>query len=290
MKIEKINRKSIAISGFTSVLNTIHSPPEELYVAGTLPNKPVKSVAIVGSRKPTPYGVQVTHDLAYSLAKQGIVIISGLAYGIDAIAHKAALEAGGTTIAILANGLHRIYPAGHTNLAREIIKKGGALISEKPPGEDARNYDFLKRNRLISGLADAVIVTEATEKSGTLSTVGHALDQNKEVFAVPGPITSLLSVGPNKLLQQGAHVVLNAKDVLEVIAPESIATQALLPLGDTPLEAKILELIQRGNDTTEAIMGAIPDETAPIILQTITLMELKGSIKIRSGQLYIDFL
>ena len=290
MKIGKINRKSIGENEFISVLATIHTPPTELYVAGALPEHHIKSVAIVGSRKPTAYGVEVTHRLAYDLAKQGIVIISGLAFGIDAVAHKAALEAGGITIAVMASGLHYIYPATHTGLAEQIVKKGGALISEKPLGEDARNYDFLKRNRLVSGLADAVIVTEATEKSGTLSTVGHALDQNKEIFAVPGPITSLLSAGPNKLIQQGAHVALSAQDVLNVIAPELKPVQSLLPLGDTELEVYIIAQLQNKAKTTEALIAKLSSHktfsslpTAEL-LQTLTMMELKGTIKMKGGR------
>ena len=290
MKLGKINRQSIGISGFTSVLSTLHTPPTELYIAGTLPATHIKSVAIVGSRKPTAYGIEVTHRLAYELAKQGIVIISGLAYGIDAIAHKAALEAGGSTVAVLANGLHRIYPANHIGLATEIIEKGGAIISEKPLGEDARHYDFLKRNRIISGLADAIIVTEATEKSGTLSTVGHALDQNKEIFAVPGPISSLLSIGPNKLIQQGAHVALSAQDVLNVIAPEITPVQAQLPLGDTPLEANIITLIQEGHHTAEMLIAKLATESAPSVLQALTMMELKGTLTVVGGRFSIRML
>lgn len=283
MKIRKINRQSIGISGFTSVLTTIHTPPEALYIAGILPEGVIKSVAIVGSRKPTAYGIHVTHRLAYDLAKRGVVIISGLAFGIDAIAHKAALEAGGTTIAIMANGLHRIYPTTHTQLARDIIASGGAVISEKPEGEDARSYDFLKRNRLVSGLADAVIVTEATEKSGTLSTVGHALDQNKDIFAVPGPITSLLSVGPNKLIQQGAHVALSAQDVMDIIAPELPKAQAQLALADTPLEDAILKAIRTGINTIDTLTSSLSTESPSTISQTITLMELKGTLICTAG-------
>ncbi len=288
MKLGKINRLSIGTSGFTSVLSTLHAPPSELFVAGSLPTTKIKAVAIVGSRKPTPYGIEVTHRLAYDLAKQGIVIVSGLAYGIDAVAHKAALEAGGVTIAVLASGLHRIYPTDHTGLAETIIKSGGAILSEKPLGENARNYDFLKRNRIVSGLVDAVIVTEATEKSGTLSTIGHALDQNKEIFAVPGPITSLLSAGPNKLIQQGAHVVLQARDILDIIAPELKLTQAQLPLGDTFLETTILSLVQKGITTADALITQLSSESATNVLQTITIMELKGALITTGGKLYIN--
>ncbi|MFZ1250676.1 MAG: DNA-processing protein DprA [Candidatus Microsaccharimonas sp.] len=278
MNLGKINRQSIGISGFTSVLQHVAKPPSSLFIAGKLPTERKITVAIVGSRKPTAYGEEVTYRLAYDLAKAGVVVVSGLAYGVDAIAHKAALEAGGTTIAVLANGLHKVYPASHLGLARDIIKNGGAIISEEAMGEEARRYDFLARNRLVSGLADAVIVTESTERSGTLSTITHALDQNKELFAVPGPITSLLSAGPNRLLQQGAHVVLSAQDVLNVIAPHAVPLQTRLVLGDTPLETTIINLIQAGVCSGEALQKSTHIPAAEFS-QTITLMELKGTIR-----------
>ena len=283
MKLGKINRQSIGISGFTSVLKNYEGMPKEVYVAGTLPKTPVHSVAIVGSRRPTAYGKEVTHRLAYDLAKRGVVIVSGLAYGVDAIAHQAALEAGGTTVAVLANGLHRVYPAGHTALAETIIQRGGALISEQPPGVDAHPYHFLSRNRLVSGVVDAVIVTEATERSGTVSTVTHALSQNKDVFAVPGPITSLLSAGPNRFLAQGAHVCTSAQDVLDIIAPEIRPEQTLMPLGDTPLEQAILTLIQQGTRDTSAMADLLTDHSASDITQALTMLELNGVITIDAG-------
>lgn len=286
MKLGKINRQSIGISSFTSVLEHHPGMPRTLFIAGTLPTKRVPSVAIIGSRKPTAYGEDITYRLAYDLAKQGVVIISGLAYGIDAIAHKAALDAGGTTIAVMANGLHRVYPATHLGLAQQIIQQGGAVISEQAMGVDARKYHFLARNRIISGLADAVIVTEATERSGTLSTIGHALEQGKEIFAVPGPVTSLLSVGPNKLLQQGAHVALTARDILECIAPQKAAEQTKLPLGDTPLEVAIITLLQERPHSTDELTQQV---TAPSseVLQTLTMMELKGTIRTTAGRILL---
>ena len=278
MKIGKININSIAASGFTSVLNCYEKMPSQLYVAGKLPSTRIPAVAIVGSRKPTKYGEEVTYRLASELARAGVVIISGLAYGIDAIAHTAALEAGGTTIAILAGGLHRIYPPSHQGLAERIIQSGGAIISEQEEGIDAHKYHFLARNRLVSGLADAVIVTEATDKSGTFSTVAHAISQNKDVFAVPGPITSLLSAGPNRLIQEGAHVVLTTQDILDVIAPQLKQKQTRLALGSTPLETEIIAHIQAGVNSGEALQTAIE---APVsdILQALTMLELNGIIR-----------
>lgn len=278
MKIGKINKLSIVNTAYVSATQHIPTPPKQLFVAGELPLKRRPTVAIVGSRKPTPYGVEVTHRLAHDLAKSGVVVISGLAYGIDAIAHKAALEAGGTTIAVLANGLHKIYPAAHKGLAEEIVAKGGAIISEQELGVEAHKYHFLARNRLISGLADAVIVTEATEKSGTLSTVAHALEQNKEVFAAPGPITSLLSAGPNRLLQRGAHVALTARDILDVIAPELKPVQTHLALGSTELETRIIALIQKGIRSGDILLQE--SESSPQdFSQALTMLELNGVIK-----------
>jgi DNA processing protein len=285
MKIGKINRQSIGISGFTSVLKNYDGMPRELFVAGTLPKERMPTVAIVGSRRPTAYGKEVTHQLAYALAKRGVVIVSGLAYGIDAIAHEAALEAGGITIAVMANGLHRIYPRAHTSLAERIVQQGGAIISEQDLGVDAHKYHFLARNRLISGLADMVIVTEATDRSGTFSTVSHAIAQNKEVGAVPGPITSLLSAGPNRLLQQGVHVIVDVQDILDIVMPGTPSGQQHLALGDTPLEQHIITLIQQGIHERDEILERC-DVTTSEFLQTITLMELKGTIRQQGGRVW----
>lgn len=259
--------------------------PEQIYLAGKLPSEQTPAVAIVGSRKPTPYGNEVTYRLAYDLAKRGVIIISGLAYGVDAIAHKAALDAGGTTIAVLASGLHKVYPAANTQLAEQIIGQGGAIISEQEMGHEPRKYDFLSRNRLISGLADAVIVTEAAEKSGSLSTVAHAISQNKSVFAVPGPITSLLSAGPNRLIQDGAHVAIEARDITDVIAPnigKGPVQQVLLPIESSPLEIKLVELIKKGERDGEMLLQksrASPEE----FLRALTMLELNGVIKPLGG-------
>lgn len=286
MKIGKINRQSIAISSFTSVLNNYEGMPSEVYTIGSLPKDRPPTIAIIGSRKPTVYGEEVTKRFATALAQRGVVVISGLAYGIDAIAHQAALDAGGTTIAILANGLHRIYPAAHTSLAQRIVVAGGALMSEQAPGVDAHKYHFLARNRLVSGLADAVLVTEATDRSGTFSTVAHALTQNKDVFAIPGPIDSLLSAGPNRLIQQGAQVALEPEDILRILMPSDTNRQMRLVLGDTPLEAKIVQYIQEGAVTIDSLHKRLSTSLSEL-QQTVTHMELKGQIKSSGGRLFI---
>ena len=263
-------------------MNNIAICPKKIYFSGKLPTERRPTVAIIGSRKPTSYGKEVTYQLAYELAQHGIIIVSGLAFGVDAIAHRAALEANGTTIAVLANGLNYIYPATNYDLAKKIILSGGAIISEYEPEVEARDFQFLERNRIVSGLSDAVIVTEAAIRSGTMSTVSHALEQGREVFVVPGNITSPLSAGCNNLIKQGAHPITCANDVIEIIAPDLLKPQTLLPLGSTPLESKIINLLQAGirdGDELQQKSG----ESVSIFSQAITMMEISGTIRALGG-------
>ena len=281
MKIININRESIVSESFLSPLLQLTKIPENLYIKGNLPISRPPVVAIIGTRRPTPYGREVTQTLATDLARSGVVVVSGLAAGIDTIAHTATLDAGGITVAVLAQGLHSIYPAANRGLA-ERITNNGALITEYEMGAEAFKSNFLARNRIVSGLADAVIVTEAADRSGTFSTVAHALEQNKEVFAVPGPITSLLSAGPNRLLQQGAHVALSANDILNVIAPHLVAGQRKFVFGDTPLQAKIIKLIQQGVRSGDELLEK-SEANASDFLEALTMMELNGTIKAVGG-------
>ena len=274
----KINSIPPDEANFLQIISGIANVPKKVYYIGSLPQQRSAVVAIVGTRKPTTYGKEVTFKIAYDLAKKGVIIVSGLALGVDAIAHKAALEAGGTTIAVLANGLDSIYPATNQQLAAAILKSGGAIISEYPPGTPARDFQFLARNRIVSGLADAVIVTEAASRSGTLATVAHALDQNKEVFAVPGNITSPMSVGPNRLIQQGAHPVLEARNILEVIAPHLIDTQTTLNLGSNPMEITIIDLLRGGIRHGEQLQQQSGLSVSDFS-QTMTMLEIGGLIR-----------
>jgi DNA processing protein len=235
-------------------------------------------VAIVGSRKVSPYGRAVTEKLAADLAKQGIVIISGLALGVDSIAHEAALSVGGKTIAVLASGLDKITPSSHTALAHQIVKGGGAIISEYPEGTGALKPFFVARNRIISGLSQAVVITEAAVKSGSLHTANFALEQGREVMAVPGNITSPLSAGTNMLIKTGATPILSAQDVLEGLglAPIEITQQSLL--GNNDQESTILQLIGKGTSDSETLLN-LSMLTLPVFSQTLTLLEITGRIK-----------
>lgn len=264
---------------YLQIIGSIAKPPSLLYYRGTLPENRLPSVAIVGSRKPTPYGKEIAHRLAYELAKEGVVVISGLALGIDSIAHRAALEAGGTTIAVLGNSVDYIYPATHKALGEQIIQQGGAVLSEYEPPMEARDFHFLARNRIVSGLADAVVVVEAAARSGTLNTAAHALEQGKDLFAVPGNITSPLSAGCNMLLKQGAYLATSSQDILEVIAPQhSTTAQTSLPLGTTALETTIISLLHAGmrdGDLLQQKSGA----TASDFNQAMTMMEINGVVR-----------
>ena len=309
--LEKINQISPLEHDFTEVLDAIALTPKTLYFRGKLPqnmskkgNSRPKTVAIVGSRHNTRYGEDIAYRLAYELAKHHVIIISGLAYGIDSIAHKGCLAAGGKTIAVLGTPINRIYPVNHKTLAKQIIEQNGAIISEYAPrtkeyhssplapGEyydDAGNRtqdpktSFLYRNRLISGLSDAVVVVEAAEKSGSLNTATHALEQGKEVFAVPGNITSPYSQGCNKLIKQGATPYTCPDDILQLLFPEEyikkhkrLKTNNLI--GDTDVETLILQAIASGLSSGEEIMQAtkLPPE---VFNQTTTLLEIKSRIR-----------
>lgn len=274
----KINRATPDKHNYLETLTNIAKVPKYVYFIGALPEDRIPTVAIVGTRKPTSYGKEVAHTLTYDLAKKGVVIVSGLALGIDSIAHKATLEANGTTLAVLANSVDKIYPRTNQDLADKIVTNGGAILSEYEPPTDARDYQFLARNRIVSGLSDAVIVIEAAARSGTLATVAHALEQGKEVFVVPGNITSPLSTGCNALLKQGARVATCAEDILEVIAPELLEAQSILPLGNTPLESTIIQLLQSGiRDGDELQRQSLA--TVAEYSQTLTMMEINGTVR-----------
>ena len=279
----EINRIRPDEHNFTQRLASIANPPKSLCFMGTLPTSGAPVVAIVGSRKPSAYGREVTEQLAGDLAKAGCIIVSGLALGIDGIAQKAALEAGGTVIGVIPNELPDISPQTNYKLAMNIIKNGGAILSEwkKGDGKIVNRWSFLERNRLVSGLADAVIITEAAERSGTLNTAAHALSQGRDVFAVPGNITSPLSAGCNALLKQGALITTTATDILNVIAPSnarSATDQAVIPLGETPAENTIIDLLRTGlrdGDQLQQQSGLNPADFAT----ALTMLEINGVIK-----------
>ena len=267
---------------FTEVLSSIAVTPKKLYFYGKIPQKRLKTVAIVGTRKPTKYGEKVAYELAYAVAKRGAVVVSGLAYGIDSIAARGALDAGGITIAVLGTPIDQIYPRTHLGLAERIVTQGGCVMSELPPGTNfLPKVCFLQRNRIISGLADVVVIPEAAERSGSLNTAAHALEQGREVFAVPGNINQPLSMGCNRLIQQGAMPYLGPDDVLNLLFPpqkKRKSAQMQLPVGDDEAETQILQMIANGVQDGELILERTNLDVSEFN-RTITLLEIKGRIR-----------
>jgi len=277
MKIHKITPKDNA---YPERLHNIASPPKILFYVGApldqLAERPV--IAIVGSRNISPYGRRVTIDLARALAERDITIVSGLAMGVDAIAHHAVVEAEGKAIAILPSGLDRIYPASNHALAKQILSTRGTLLSEYPEGTEPFKQNFVARNRIIAGLANAVLITEAAEKSGSLHTANFALEQGKEVLAVPGNITSPLSVGTNNLIKSGAVPVTRVEDILFAlnIAAEKLPKREVAAANKE--EQIVLKLLTAGvSDGTELLTQSALGTA--LFNQTLTMMEITGKIK-----------
>ena len=274
---------------FTEVLCHIAVVPKMLYFYGKMPEKRLKSVAIVGTRKPTAYGREIAYDLAYKAAEKGAVVVSGLAFGIDSVAHRAALDAGGITVAVLGTAIDQIYPAAHRGLAEEIIEKGGMVMSEVAPGvrfqwQNEAKKCFLERNRLIAGLSDMVVIPEAAERSGSLNTAMHALDQGREIFAAPGDIARPMSRGCNRLIAKGgAMPYLGSEDVLGALFPAPRGrkgrkeVQTAL-MGDNETETAILRLIAGGMVDGEGILAASGLAVSEFG-QQMTLLEVKGRVR-----------
>jgi DNA processing protein len=261
-------------------LRPVDQAPPVLYLRGSLAQRDEWAVAVVGTRSVTPYGRQVTRHLAGDLAANGLTIVSGLARGVDAEAHLAALEMGGRTVAVLACGLDTIYPPEHRSLAARIVQQG-ALMSLFPLGTQPVAANFAARNRVLSGLARGVLVTEAGDKSGALITAGYALEQGREVFAVPGNITAHGSAGTNHLIQDGAHPVLDARDVLDVLNLERVAQyadarQVLPPVSDT--ERAVVEGLSADPLHVDELTQRCGLPVAAVSSALVTL-ELKGMVR-----------
>jgi DNA processing protein len=268
-------------------LKEIDQPPPVLYERGSLANEDVWAVAIVGTRRASAYGRQVAEELASFLANNGVTVVSGLARGIDAIAHQSALKAGGRTIAILGCGVDRIYPPEHAQLAEKMIASG-ALLSDYPPGTPPDAANFPPRNRIISGLSMATVVVEAGETSGALITAQFAADQGREVFAVPGNILAPLSKGTNRLIAQGAHPLLSSRELMDVLNLTRITEQRevrkILPGNE--IEAKLLNVLTREPQHMDDIrnLTGLPIER---VSATLVMMELKGMVRQVGGMNYI---
>jgi len=268
-------------------LKEIDAAPPLLYIWGELKTQDKLAVALVGTRRASPYGRSVAEELASNFAGSGITVISGLARGIDASAHEAALRAGGRTIAVLGSGLNHIYPSEHRNLAREIADCG-AVVSDYPLDTRPEGKNFPPRNRIISGLSLAIVVVEAGESSGALITADFAVEQGRDVFAVPGDIDRPGSVGCNRLIQSGAEPLLSPEDVLERLNLELIARQekAFEELPEDETERSLLQLLSDHPLHVDEI-GAATGMPAATIAASLALLELKGRVRQVGGMHYI---
>jgi DNA processing protein len=290
--VDQLEAKGITIvtwsdGDYPARLKTIDQPPPVLYVRGGLRQQDDCAVAVVGTRRVSAYGRQVTEEIASYLAANGVTIISGLARGVDAIAHEEALKAGGRTIAVLGSGVDRIYPPEHGRLAEKMCTNG-ALISDYAPGTPPDAANFPPRNRIISGMAMAVVVVEAGETSGALISAQFAVDQGREVFAVPGNIYAPQSRGTNRLIVSGARPFLSAQDMLDLLDLARVSEQrtARQVLPANAVEAKILEILSSEPIHLDEIRGlsGLPIER---VSATLVMMELKGLVRQVGGMKYI---
>lgn len=280
---------TIQDDNYPKPLKEIHSPPFILYKKGEFAKPDDFSLAIVGSRKLTTYGQQVALKIVHDLAEAGLVIVSGLAQGIDTLAHRQALAANSRTIAVIGSGIDdaSIFPSLNRHLAKQ-VSQSGVLLSEYPPGTPALKHHFPARNRIISGLSLGSLIIEATERSGALITARHALEQNREVFAIPGSILSKNSFGPNNLIKLGAKAVTDAQDILDELNLQSLKENisARQIIADSQEEALILEVLTNEPLHVDKIIELTTLDTATVN-SVLSLMEIKGKIRNLGGANYV---
>ena len=267
-------------------LSAIDHAPDVFFLQGQLPPPHAPAIAIVGSRRSTRYGAAQARRIARELAQQGVTIISGLARGIDSAAHLGALDAGGRTIGVLGCGLSVHYPPENKELAQQIIRQGGAVISELAPAAPPLAHHFPVRNRIISGLSDGVLLIEAQERSGTHSTINYALHQGREVFALPGNVDSPGSELPLKLLKEGAALCTCGEDILSYMGwQRQNPSQESFPLSPEDAEDPVLRALALEEKTLEELLqetGMSVDQLTP----HLTLLELSGQVERRPGRAY----
>ncbi len=289
-QLEKLGGRALSWEDeeYPQRLKEVGGMPPVLYVLGEITPQDTWAVGIVGTRRATHYGREATERIVAGLVEAGVSVVSGMARGIDSVAHKAALNVGGRTLAVLGSGIDVIYPPENRNLARQLIDEGlGAIIAEYPLGTLPEPANFPPRNRIISGLSLGVLVVEAAAKSGALITVEFALEQGRDVFAVPGPITNKLSEGTNNLIKKGAKCVTCAADILEELDLNMVTehVEAVRALPTDPTERMLLEHLQ---DNTRHIddltnLTSLPASTVSAVL---TMMELKGLVRCIGGMQY----
>lgn len=283
MNIIEINQNQEA---FPMSLRMIQNPPKKLYCIGNLKLLENKKISVVGSRKCTAYGKSIAERLSTKLSNSGVTVVSGLAKGIDRYAHIGGLQDIGSTIAVLATGIDRCYPASNQGLYNQ-ISKDGLIISENPPGYICHRYDFPRRNRIISGISDAVVVVEAPLRSGALITAEYAMEQGKDLFAIPGNITSFFSIGCNQLIREGAKPVAVLDDIL-IDLNIDIKNYELNPdLGDD--EFAVYDIIRKQGELSTEDLMKFTDFEVPKLAGILTVLEMKGAITNSMGKFFVEF-
>jgi DNA processing protein len=302
---EGIGVMCLADEEYPEMLKHIYDPPAVIYYKGVMPEKGETCFAIVGSRKCSLYGMRVAENFSAGIASSGVTIISGMARGIDASAHRGALKAAGRTIAVMGTGFRNLYPEGSEKTVRDICR-AGAVITEFPSGTMPSKSTFPRRNRIISGMSSGVLVVEAAKRSGALITVDFALEQGKDIFAVPGPVDSLTSSGTHALIQNGAKLVTSEKDILEDILPETVLSgnvtvEGLTPGEDprgegmvnvpgswdvSPEQGKVLEFIPGGRSTHIDEISVHSGIGIRDIHKVLVSLELNGRIRSLPGAMY----
>ncbi|NQV89273.1 MAG: DNA-protecting protein DprA [Parcubacteria group bacterium] len=277
LELHGIQALTVQDEVYPSLLKQIYDPPAVLYIRGELPDPERRHIAVVGSRKATSYGLRVTEDLTGDLAREGVVIVSGLAYGVDAAAHDAALQAGGITLAVLGSGIDNqsIYPSQNRALASRIISQGGALISEFPVGTPPLKHHFPFRNRVIAGMCHGTLVTQAALKSGSLITARAALESNRDVYAVPGSIHEPLSEGPNNLIKLGATPTTCSADIIG-IEPAKPSQPPYEPANIQ--ERNLIDKLSKTPTHLDELVRALNIPT-PKVNSLLSLLEIKNAIR-----------
>jgi len=281
IKEKGISWLTIFDESYPKLLAQIYDPPIVLYLQGEILPQDANAIAVVGTRKMTGYGKVITEQFTKGLVAGGLTIVSGLARGVDSQAHKGAIGSGGRTIAVLGGGLDQIYPPENRGLAKEIVSGSGALLSEFPPDYPSLPGNFPSRNRIIAGLSKAVLVTEAAQDSGSLITARLAVESGREVFAVPGPVTSSLSKGPIDLIREGARIVFDPKEILEELGINQIQSSRLKIKNENELsedEKKVLECIENEGRHIDEI-GRLLNYPSAKISALLLKMEISGLVQ-----------
>ena len=274
-------------AAYPRLLREIYDPPAVLYVRGTLLEEDESALTVVGTRRVTSYGREVTMRLVGDLSSHGVAIVSGLARGVDALAHEAALSAGGRTLAVMACGLDMVYPTSHTSLARRIVEQG-AILSDYPLGTKPKPENFPRRNRILAGLTMGTLVVEAPDRSGALITARYAMEEGRDVFAVPGSILSPAGKGTNRLIQDGAKLVMGYEEILEEMhigtAPRQLTMAPVLVEDET--EAALLRLLSQEPTHIDELRRDMGLPMADVS-STLAMMELKGMVRQSGAMTYV---